>query len=199
MNVLVVDNYDSFTYNLSDYLGVLGATISVVRNDSSFDDLRYDAAVISPGPGGPDEAGISTSVVERCAADGLPLLGVCLGHQVIGAVFGARIVRAPRVMHGKTSTVHHNGRGVLRDLPDPFEAMRYHSLVVDLGSLPAELIVDAWTEDGLVMAMSHSELAIYGVQFHPESILTPDGMTVLSNFLVVARAVSANCSNRRIS
>jgi len=187
VNVFVLDNYDSFTYNLVQYLGELGAAPDVVRNDVlSPEDViarRPDAIVISPGPGRPEDAGISMPLVESAAAAGIPLLGVCLGHQAIGAVFGGRVVRAEQLMHGKTSEVKHESRGVLAGLPSPFTAMRYHSLVVDPGSLPAVLEPTAWSTDGELMAIRHRDLPIEGVQFHPESIGTPDGKRILANFL----------------
>ena len=190
--VLVVDNYDSFVYNLVQYLGELGAEPLVYRNDAlSVDDaeaLEPDAVLVSPGPGRPEDAGISSGLIGRLAGRA-PVLGVCLGHQCIGEVFGGRVVPAPSLMHGKTSMVHHRGQGVLAGLPSPFEATRYHSLVVEAESLPAELELTAWTDDGVVMAVRHRELEVEGVQFHPESILTGVGHDLLGNFL--ARAVPA--------
>ena len=187
MNVLVVDNYDSFTFNLVQYLGVLEATVMVKRNDEvSIDEINAiapDAVVISPGPGVPAEAGISMPMVLWCAETTTPLLGVCLGHQAIAEAFGGSIVQAPSIMHGKTSLVHHDADGVLRGLPDPFEAMRYHSLVVERAMLPAALDVSAWTSDDVIMGLRHIELPIEGVQFHPESILTAQGMRLLENFV----------------
>ena len=187
--VLVVDNYDSFVYNLVQYLGELGAEPIVHRNDAlSVDDavaLGADALLVSPGPGRPADAGISNALIERLAGQ-VPILGVCLGHQCIGEVFGGRIVRAPRVMHGKTSLVRHDGAGVLRGLESPFEATRYHSLVVDPDTVPADLEVTATAEDGTVMALRHRRLAVEGVQFHPESILTRAGKQLLRNFLADA-------------
>ena len=184
--VLVVDNYDSFVYNLVQYLGELGAEPVVYRNDALTVEeaaaLGADAVLISPGPGRPADAGISNAVIERLGHD-TPLLGVCLGHQCIGEVFGGRVVRAPAVMHGKTSLVHHTGAGVMAGLPDPFEATRYHSLVVERATLPAVLEVTAETADGVVMGLRHRTLPIEGVQFHPESILTSEGRTLLGNFL----------------
>jgi anthranilate synthase/aminodeoxychorismate synthase-like glutamine amidotransferase len=190
--VLVLDNYDSFVYNLVQYLGELGAEPLVYRHDEcSLDDivaLGPDAVVISPGPGRPDDAGLSNAVIERFAGR-RPVLGVCLGHQCIGQVFGGQVVRAPSVVHGKTSMIRHRGQGVLAGLPDPFEATRYHSLVVDRASLPPVLEVTAETDDGLVMALRHRELAVEGVQFHPESILTSVGRHLLANFLGQVAAV----------
>ncbi len=187
--VLVVDNYDSFVYNLVQYLGELGAELVVHRNDAiTVDDavaLRPDAVVISPGPGRPADAGISNAVIERVGRH-TPLLGVCLGHQCIGEVFGGEVVRAPQIMHGKTSMVRHRGIGVMAGLPDPFEATRYHSLVVEPSSLPDVLEVTAETDDGVIMGLRHRELPIEGVQFHPESILTGEGKALLANFLRTA-------------
>lgn len=189
--VFVLDNYDSFTFNLVQYLGELGAELDVVRNDritvGEIAAKGPDAVVISPGPGVPSRAGISIPLVEWCAHTGTALLGVCLGHQAIGEAFGGRVVRAPRIMHGKTSLIRHRGGGVLGGLPDPFEATRYHSLVVDRASLPDVLEVTAWTTDGVVMGVHHRTLPIEGVQFHPESILTAEGKSLLRNFLTAAR------------
>ena len=189
--VLVVDNYDSFVYNLVQYLGELGADPVVRRNDeASVDDLvgmEPEAVVISPGPGRPEAAGVSGELVARLAAErpATPVLGVCLGHQCIGQVFGAAVVGAPTIMHGKVSSVHHRGVGVLAGLPSPFEATRYHSLVV-APEVPDPLEVTASTEDGVVMALRHRELPIEGVQFHPESVLTDVGRRLLANFLSAA-------------
>ena len=184
--VLVIDNYDSFVYNLVQYLGELGATPEVHRHDDlSVDEVaasRPDAILISPGPGRPEDAGVSNAVIEQLAGK-IPILGVCLGHQCIGQVFGGQVVRAPTIVHGKTSVIHHHGQGVLAGLPQPFEATRYHSLVVDPQSLPAVLEVTAETEDGVIMALRHRELPVEGVQFHPESVLTPNGKQLLTNFL----------------
>jgi anthranilate synthase component 2 len=190
--ILLIDNYDSFTFNLYQYLGELGEELRVVRNDqlSAAEALALDPerVVISPGPGNPDQAGISLEVVRRCGEASLPLLGVCLGHQALGQAFGGKIVRAPRLMHGKTSPIHHDGRTLFAGLPEPFEATRYHSLVVARESVPACLEVSAWTEDGLVMGLRHRDLPLEGVQFHPESILTEAGKALLRNFLLVRRA-----------
>ena len=195
--MVVIDNYDSFVYNLVQYLGELGATPIVHRHDElSVDDvvaLEPDAVVISPGPGRPEDAGISNGVIERLAGV-TPLLGVCLGHQCIGQVFGGSVVRAPSIVHGKTSEVHHRGQGVLTGLPDPFEATRYHSLVVDRGSLSPDLEVTAETSDGVVMGLRHRRFAVEGVQFHPESILTRVGRQLLGNFLAGAGAQSVTPS-----
>ena len=187
--VLVIDNYDSFVFNLVQYLGELGAEPVVHRHDELTVDeiveLDPDAVLISPGPGRPDDAGVSNAVIERLAGV-KPILGVCLGHQCIGQVFGATVVRAPAVMHGKTSLVHHDGTGLLAGLPEPFEATRYHSLVVAADSVPPVLEVTARTDDGVVMALRHRELVVEGVQFHPESILTHAGHQLLANFLALA-------------
>jgi anthranilate synthase component 2 len=193
--LLLLDNYDSFTYNLYHYLGELGAEVQVRRNDavtvSEALALRPEAIVISPGPCDPDRAGISLELV-RAAADRCPILGVCLGHQAIAQAFGGRIVRAERVMHGKLSAVEHQGQGILRGLPSPFAATRYHSLVAEPDSLPACLEVTAQTADGVIMAIEHKELPVWGVQFHPESIETEHGHQLLRNFLerVPARAIA---------
>jgi anthranilate synthase/aminodeoxychorismate synthase-like glutamine amidotransferase len=184
--VLVLDNYDSFTYSLVQYLGELGVEPLVHRHDALALDqitaLDPAGVVISPGPGTPDDAGLSMDVI-RAFAGRRPVLGVCLGHQCIGQVFGGRIVRAPQVMHGKTSLIRHDGRGVFTNLPDPFEATRYHSLVVDRPSVPPELEITAETDDGTIMGLRHREYAVEGVQFHPESILTVSGHDLLRNFL----------------
>ncbi|HJT38050.1 MAG TPA: aminodeoxychorismate/anthranilate synthase component II [Actinomycetota bacterium] len=187
--VLVIDNYDSFTYNLVQELAELGAEPTVVRNDAwTLDQVRDfapDGIVISPGPGTPEntrDIGISNDVIRELGPR-IPLLGVCLGHQCIGYVFGARIVRAPELLHGKTSQIYHRGEGVLDGLPIPFEATRYHSLIVERPSLPHELKVTAETHDEIVMAVRHREYPIEGVQFHPESVLTAEGMRLLRNFL----------------
>jgi anthranilate synthase/aminodeoxychorismate synthase-like glutamine amidotransferase len=185
--VLMIDNYDSFTFNLVQYLGELGAQVDVLRNDAepleAMQARGPDALVISPGPGRPDAAGVSEAAVEAFGSAGVPVLGVCLGHQAIGERFGGRIVRARTLMHGKTSFVHHDGRGVFAGLPSPMEATRYHSLVIDPASCPSVLEVSARTEDGEIMGVRHRELPIEGVQFHPESILTGQGKALLANFL----------------
>jgi anthranilate synthase/aminodeoxychorismate synthase-like glutamine amidotransferase len=190
--VLVIDNYDSFTYNLVQYLGELGAEPLVHRHDALAIDelvaLEPDAVLISPGPGDPDHAGVSNEVISAFAGR-RPVLGVCLGHQCIGQVFGGRIVRAGQVMHGKTSLIHHDGRGVFAGLPNPFEATRYHSLIVERSSVPAVLEISAETEDGTIMGLRHREQAVEGVQFHPESVLTAVGHDLLRNFLGLAAAV----------
>lgn len=190
--VLLVDNYDSFVYNLVQELGELGAEPVVHRNDAidigGIRELRPDAIVISPGPGRPDDSGISLAVVEQLAGE-FPILGVCLGHQCIGQAFGGSIVRAPVLMHGKTSSVSHDGKGVFHGLPDPFVATRYHSLVVDPSSVPEILEVTATAPDGTIMGLRHRELAVEGVQFHPESVLTSSGPKLLQNFLDVSTSV----------
>jgi len=182
----MIDNYDSFTYNLVQYLGELGADVDVRRNDAitleEVAALRPDGVVVSPGPCTPREAGISVPLIERFAGT-IPILGVCLGHQAIGAAFGAAIVRAGRIMHGKTSPIHHDGRGLFRGVPDPFEATRYHSLVIDPATLPATLEPTAWTAEREIMGVRHRTLLVEGVQFHPESILTVEGKRLLANFL----------------
>lgn len=184
--ILLIDNYDSFTYNLYHYLGELGAAVKVYRNDKitlqQIDELRPEKIVISPGPCTPREAGISCPAIARFAAT-IPILGVCLGHQSIGAAFGAKIIRAPSIMHGKLSDVTHDSRTIFRGIKNPFAAMRYHSLVIDPDSLPAELTVSARTHDGVIMGVRHREFPVEGVQFHPESILAEDGKRLLKNFL----------------
>jgi anthranilate synthase/aminodeoxychorismate synthase-like glutamine amidotransferase len=190
VRILVIDNYDSFTYNLVQYLGELGAELVVRRNDEVTvgeieRELRPEKIVISPGPGTPAEAGVTLEVIEHLAGR-VPLLGVCLGHQAIGQVFGGRVVRAPAPVHGKPAEVEHDGRTLFANLPRPFSVGRYHSLVVERESLPDCLEISAETADGLVMGLRHRELAVEGVQFHPESILTKAGMQLLDNFLHAA-------------
>jgi anthranilate synthase component 2 len=185
-SLLLIDNYDSFTFNLAQELGELGADVRVVRNDAItvgevLADLP-DGLVISPGPGDPTAAGVSSDLIAALAGV-RPVLGVCLGHQCLGALYGGEVVRAPELVHGKTSPIHHDGQGVFAGLPQPFVATRYHSLVVDRASVPDVLEVTAWTADGLVMGLRHRTLDVEGVQFHPESILTTDGMDLLANFL----------------
>jgi para-aminobenzoate synthetase component 2 len=187
--VLVVDNYDSFVYNLVQYLGQLNAEVVVRRNDEigvdEVADLGVDGVLLSPGPKGPWEAGVSVDMVRHAAAEGIPLLGVCLGHQAIGVAFGGTCVRAPELLHGKTSQVNHTAEGVLADLPDPFLATRYHSLAIEQAGLPAELTVTATTRSGVIMGLRHRELPIEGVQFHPESVLTYGGHLMLARWLAV--------------
>jgi anthranilate synthase component 2 len=189
--LLMIDNYDSFTYNVVQYLGELGADVKVVRNDevsvADVEKMAPERIVISPGPCTPNEAGISMDVIRACAGK-IPLLGICLGHQCIGQVYGGEVVRARRVMHGKTSPIHHRGEGVFRGLSQPFEATRYHSLVVEKATLPDCLEITAWTETETgeldeIMGLRHRELAVEGVQFHPESILSAHGHDLLRNFL----------------
>ena len=184
--ILLIDNYDSFTYNLYHYLGELGADVKVYRNDEiTLDEiaaLRPEKIVISPGPCTPKQAGISCDTIKRFGA-AMPILGVCLGHQAIGAAYGGAIIRAPSIMHGKLSDVSHDATTIFRDIKNPFAAMRYHSLVIDPMSLPAELAVSARTADGVIMAVRHKSFPVEGVQFHPESILAEDGKKLLKNFL----------------
>ena len=186
--VLMIDNYDSFTYNLVQYLAELGAEVTVWRNDrfalGDVEKLGPALVVISPGPGRPESAGLSMPLIERYA-ERYPILGVCLGHQAIGYAFGGKIINAKRLMHGKTSNIHHNKKEIFKTVPDPFEATRYHSLVVDKQSLPGCLEVTAWTQDKdrEIMGLKHKEFPLWGVQFHPESVLTKAGMMILSNFL----------------
>jgi anthranilate synthase/aminodeoxychorismate synthase-like glutamine amidotransferase len=189
--ILMIDNYDSFTYNLVQYLGELGEELEVVRNDrisiAGIKQLKPRSIVISPGPGSPKDAGISNDLIKTFAGT-IPILGVCLGHQCIGEVFGGQVVRAKRLMHGKTSKIYHRGSGLFQRLPNPFEATRYHSLIVQREGLPESLAVTAWTKDGEIMGLAHTRLPVYGVQFHPESILTKAGKDLLRNFLEISRA-----------
>jgi anthranilate synthase/aminodeoxychorismate synthase-like glutamine amidotransferase len=184
--ILLVDNYDSFSHNLAQYLGELGCQVEVHRNDKiSVEEIarrKPERIVISPGPCTPQKAGISVELVSRLAGK-FPILGVCLGHQAIGAAFGGKIKRAPVLFHGKTSEIHHDGKGVFRKLPDPFTATRYHSLIVERKSLPRELLITAETDDGIIMGLRHRRHKIEGVQFHPESVLTVDGKKLIENFL----------------
>ena len=193
--ILMIDNYDSFTYNLVQYLGELGEDVRVARNDElSVEQIRKlnpAHIVISPGPGTPDQAGVSLELIAKLGGQ-FPILGVCLGHQSIGQVFGGRVIRAQRIMHGKTSPIHHGGNGVFAGLPNPFQATRYHSLIVEKSTLPRELEISAWTQDehgnvDEIMGLRHRSLAIEGVQFHPESILTQHGRDLLRNFLHAQR------------
>ncbi|MBW3624509.1 MAG: aminodeoxychorismate/anthranilate synthase component II [Armatimonadetes bacterium] len=184
--ILVIDNYDSFTYNLVQYLGELGADLKVVRNDQitldEIEEMNPERIMISPGPCTPNEAGISVPLIQRFAGK-MPILGVCLGHQSIGQALGGKIVRAGRLMHGKTSPILHDNRGVFEDLPSPFEAVRYHSLVIERESMPECLEITAETDQGEIMGVRHKDLPLEGVQFHPESVVTEHGMDLLKNFL----------------
>lgn len=195
--ILVIDNYDSFTYNLVQYLGELGATLRVFRNDQiALDEIRAlqpSHILISPGPGDPTESGISNAVI-REMHNAIPILGVCLGHQCMGYVFGGKVTRAPRLMHGKTSRVFHRGLGIFQGMPNPFDAGRYHSLIVQ-EPLPEPLIVTAFTDQGEVMGLQHKSAPMFGVQFHPESVLTPNGKQLLKNFLKMTRG-TAQVANR---
>jgi para-aminobenzoate synthetase component 2 len=185
-SILVVDNYDSFVFNIVQYLAQLGAECTVVRNDQveAAEAAKYDGVLISPGPGTPEKAGVSIPMIKYCAERSIPLFGVCLGHQAIGEAFGATVSRAPELLHGKTSTVHHNGKGVMTNLPSPFTATRYHSLAVEVDTVPDVLEVTSKTDSGVIMSLRHKTLPIEGVQFHPESVLTEHGHKMLANFLV---------------
>jgi anthranilate synthase component 2 len=188
--IVVLDNYDSFTYNLVQYLGTLGAELEVFRNDAITVDalaaLPLEGLVISPGPGEPKDAGISEAAIEKIAGR-VPILGVCLGHQALAEVYGGKVVRAQRLMHGKTSPILHKGRGLFAGIDNPFEATRYHSLIVERESVPHELELMAWTPDGEIMALKHVKHETWGVQFHPESVLTKPGIQLIENFLVLCR------------
>jgi len=196
--ILLIDNYDSFTFNLYHFLGDIGAQCEVWRNDKlSVQDalaMRPEAIVLSPGPCTPTEAGICLDLI-GAAAGKIPLLGVCLGHQAIGQAFGGRVIRAPEPMHGKVSAITHGGTDILAGLPSPFRATRYHSLIVERDSVPQTLVPTAWTDDGLIMAMHHRLLPVYGVQFHPESIASEHGHAILANFLALARGTNAPSSD----
>ena len=184
--ILMIDNYDSFTYNLVQYLGALGAVVKVFRNDkiaiNRIRQLKPKKIVISPGPGRPENAGVSCEVIEEFSGK-IPILGVCLGHQCLGYVYGGKIVGAKRLMHGKTSFIYHNKKTIFRGIPNPFEATRYHSLIVERKTLPRVLEITAWTKDGEIMGLKHKDFLLWGVQFHPESILTGVGKDILANFL----------------
>ena len=184
--ILIIDNYDSFTYNLVQYLGGLGADLKVIRNDKimveQIKKLHPQKIVISPGPGRPEDAGVSVAVIKELAGK-IPILGVCLGHQAIGYAYGGKIIQAKELMHGKTSKIFHDKKGIFKAIDNPFEATRYHSLVIDRRSVPKCLNVTAWTKDKEIMGVQHKEFALWGVQFHPESILTKAGMAILRNFL----------------
>jgi para-aminobenzoate synthetase component II len=186
--ILLLDNYDSFTYNLAQYLGQMGQQLEVRRNDQITVDevaaLKPERIIVSPGPCTPKEAGISVPLIQRFAGE-VPILGVCLGHQSIGAAFGGNVIRAPKLMHGKTSEIAHDGKTIFRGLPKPFTATRYHSLIVERESLPAELEISAETDDGTIMGLRHKKFRVEGVQFHPESVLTTSGFDLLKNFLTV--------------
>ncbi len=189
--ILMIDNYDSFTYNLVQYLGELGEELAVFRNDEitvkQVKQLKPTGIVISPGPGSPKDAGISNELIKTFAGE-IPILGVCLGHQCIGEVFGGEVVRAGRLMHGKTSPIHHDNEGIFQNLPNPFDATRYHSLLVRREGFPKVLKITAWTHEGEIMGLRHVRDPVYGVQFHPESILTKAGKDLLRNFLAIAKA-----------
>ena len=188
--IVVIDNYDSFTYNLVQYLGTLGAEVEVFRNDAiTAEELKsrpIEGLVISPGPGEPRDAGVSEPAI-RALGGTVPILGVCLGHQALGEVYGGRVIRAQRLMHGKTSPILHKGRGVFAGLDNPFEATRYHSLIVERDSLPERLEVVAWTPEGEIMGLKHRDHETWGVQFHPESVLTKPGLKLIENFLTLCR------------
>ena len=191
--ILLIDNYDSFTFNLYQYLGELGEEIQVIRNDKitleEIAEMRPDQIVLSPGPGRPHQAGILPTLISRFAGE-IPILGICLGFQGIGEVFGGKIIHAPVLFHGKTSTIQHIGTGLFAGLPQEIEVGRYHSLIVEKASLPACFEITAWTEDGLVMGIRHTNFPIEGIQFHPESVLTGDGKTMLNNFLQQSKVIS---------
>jgi anthranilate synthase/aminodeoxychorismate synthase-like glutamine amidotransferase len=197
----LIDNYDSFTYNLYQYLSELGAEVQVRRNDAvtlaDIKAMQPDSIVISPGPCTPLEAGMSCAIIETFGPR-IPTLGVCLGHQAIGHVYGGQVVRAPEPMHGKTSLIHHQGQGVFHNLPQPFEANRYHSLIVERATLPTELEITAETSDGLIMGLRHRAYPVQGVQFHPESIMTPAGKDVLRNFLAIPIGTRPIASAHRV-
>lgn len=184
--ILIIDNYDSFTFNIVQYLGELGAEVRVVRNDEirpeQIEEIKPDKLLVSPGPCSPNEAGVSCEVIRRYGTR-MPVFGVCLGHQCIGQVYGGRVVRADRLMHGKTSRIFHRGEGIFAGMPKPFEATRYHSLIVERATLPEVLNVTAETDQGEIMGLQHRDLPVYGVQFHPESILTQDGKRMLRTFM----------------
>ncbi|MDD5190848.1 MAG: aminodeoxychorismate/anthranilate synthase component II [Dehalococcoidales bacterium] len=186
--IVMIDNYDSFTYNLYQYFSELGEKVTVLRNNKTsikeIEGMRPERLVISPGPSNPENAGISNEVIKYFSAC-LPILGVCLGHQCIGQVFGGEIVRAPEIMHGKASLIHHEGKGIFTGLPDPFTAIRYHSLIVKKENLPACLEITAATSDATIMGLKHRQLPVYGIQFHPESFMTAHGKTILRNFLEI--------------
>ncbi|MGZ4601433.1 MAG: aminodeoxychorismate/anthranilate synthase component II [Oryzihumus sp.] len=191
--ILVVDNYDSFVFTIVGYLSQLGAECEVVRNDAISTEAaaEFDGVLVSPGPGTPEEAGVSLTMIEACAGRTQPMLGVCLGHQALGVVFGATVGRAPELLHGKTSAVQHDGTGVLAGLPSPFTATRYHSLTIEPPTLPEVLLANAHTASGVIMAVRHASLPLHGVQFHPESVLTEGGHRLLANWLVTCGMTDA--------
>ncbi|MEO7060198.1 MAG: aminodeoxychorismate/anthranilate synthase component II [Lapillicoccus sp.] len=191
--ILVVDNYDSFVFTIVGYLQQLGAECEVVRNDAIAPDdgADFDGVLVSPGPGTPEEAGVSMAMIEGCAERSQPMLGVCLGHQALGVVLGATVGRAPELLHGKTSLVHHDDTGVLHGLPTPFRATRYHSLTIDPATRPDRLLTTGWTDSGIIMAVRHAVLPLHGVQFHPESVLTQGGHRILANWLETCGATDA--------
>ena len=191
--ILVVDNYDSFVFTIVGYLEQLGAECTVVRNDevAATEGAEYDGVLISPGPGTPDGAGVSMAMIRACADRAQPMLGVCLGHQALGAVYGATVDRAPELLHGKTSQVRHDATGVMEGLPSPLRATRYHSLTIEPSSIPPELLVNATTDSGIVMAVHHRTLPLHGIQFHPESVLTQGGHRMLANWLQIAGMADA--------
>jgi len=199
--ILVVDNYDSFVFNLVQYLAQIGAECTVLRNDevAISEAKNFDGILISPGPGIPESAGISVDLVKFAAVEAIPLLGVCLGHQAIGVAFGATVSRAPELLHGKTSIVHHNSGGIFKDIADPFTATRYHSLAIERETLPPELEVTGSTDSGVVMAIQHRTLPISGVQFHPESVLTQYGHQMLGNWLVACGDAGARARSEGLS
>ncbi len=199
--ILVVDNYDSYVFNLVQYLAQIGAECTVLRNDevAISEAKNFDGILISPGPGIPESAGISVDLVKFAAAEAIPLLGVCLGHQAIGVAFGATVSRAPELLHGKTSIVHHNSGGIFKDIADPFTATRYHSLAIERETLPPELEVTGSTDSGVVMAIQHRTLPISGVQFHPESVLTQFGHQMLGNWLVACGDAGARARSEGLS
>ncbi|MEO7752283.1 MAG: aminodeoxychorismate/anthranilate synthase component II [Terracoccus sp.] len=199
--LLVVDNYDSFVYTIVGYLEQLGADCVVVRNDAvtPADAAGFDGVVVSPGPGTPEAAGVSMEMIRECARTGLPMFGVCLGHQALGVVYGASVGRAPELVHGKTSLVQHDGTGVLAGLPTPFTATRYHSLTIDPATLPDELVATGHTDSGIIMAVRHRDLPLHGVQFHPESVLTEGGHRMLANFLEICGDAGAVARSEGLS
>jgi para-aminobenzoate synthetase component 2 len=199
--ILVVDNYDSFVFNLVQYLAQIGAECAVLRNDEvNIEDAKnFDGVLISPGPGIPENAGVSVDLVKFCAQEKIPLFGVCLGHQAIGVAFGARVSRAPELLHGKTSVIHHDQKSIFTDIPSPFIATRYHSLAIENDTVPQELEVTARTESGVIMAVQHKSLPISGVQFHPESVLTEYGHQLLGNWLEICGDIGARSRSEGLS